>query len=110
MLVRSFAGAGATLAATYLHEKSLPYVRAVTEPLGCALLPPCDVHAPGKLEAVFERLLAEWGGLDFLLHAIAVPPAADLHSRFIDCSAEGFVLAMDVSCHSFLRVRILPSR
>jgi len=54
--------------------------------------------------AVFERIGAQWGGLDFLLHAIAFAPAADLHGRVVDCSAEGFALAMDVSCHSFLRM------
>jgi enoyl-[acyl-carrier protein] reductase I len=101
---RAFAGAGATLAATYLNEKALPYVQAVTEPLGCTLLLPCDVHVPGQLDAVFERLRTEWGGLDFLLHAIAFAPTADLHGRVVDCSAEGFGLAMDISCHSFLRM------
>ena len=69
------------LAATYLNEKARPYVSAVTEPLGCSLLLPCDVHVPGQLEAVFERIRSEWGGLDFLLHAIDFAPAADLHGR-----------------------------
>ena len=53
---------------------------------------------------MFERLKSEWGQLDFLLHAIAFAPAADLHGRVVDCSAAGFDLAMDVSCHSFLRM------
>jgi enoyl-[acyl-carrier protein] reductase I len=101
---RAFVGAGASLAATYLNDKALPHVRAVTDPLGCELLLPCDVRIPGQLEAVFERIRAEWGRLDFLLHAIAFALADDLHGRVIDCSAAGFGLAMDVSCHSFLRM------
>jgi enoyl-[acyl-carrier protein] reductase I len=101
---RAFVGAGASLAATYLNEKALPYVRAVTDPLGCKLLLPCDVRIAGQLEAAFERIRAEWGQLDFLLHAIAFAPADDLHGRVVDCSAAGFGLAMDVSCHSFLRM------
>ncbi len=101
---RAFAGAGAKLAATYLNEKALPYVKPVTDAFGCELLLPCDVRIPGQLDAVFERIGAQWGGLDFLLHAIAFAPAADLHGRVVDCSAEGFALAMDVSCHSFLRM------
>jgi enoyl-[acyl-carrier protein] reductase I len=101
---RAFAQAGATLAATYLNDKALPWVKAVTDPLGCELLLPCDVRIPGQLEAVFERIHEEWGRLDFLLHAIAFAPAADLHGRVVDCSAEGFGLAMDISCHSFLRM------
>jgi enoyl-[acyl-carrier protein] reductase I len=101
---RAFAAAGATLAATYLNDRALPYVRAVTEPLGCALLLPCDVRVPGQLESVFARIRGEWGGLDFLLHAIAFAPAEDLHGRVVDCSEAGFALAMGVSCHSFLRM------
>jgi enoyl-[acyl-carrier protein] reductase I len=46
----------------------------------------------------------EWGGLDFLLHSIAFAPQDDLHGRVVDCSAEGFAMAMDVSCHSFIRM------
>jgi enoyl-[acyl-carrier protein] reductase I len=101
---RAFVAAGASLAATYLNDKALPHVRAVAEPLGCKLLLACDVRVPGQLEAAFERIRAEWGQLDFLLHAIAFAPADDLHGRVVDCSAAGFSLAMDVSCHSFLRM------
>src|SRR6202453_3463682 len=99
---RAFVAAGAELAATYLNDKARPYVSAVTDPLGCKLLLPCDVRIPGQLEAVFARLTEEWGKLDFLLHAIAFAPRDDLHGRVVDCSAAGFALAMDVSCHSFL--------
>jgi enoyl-[acyl-carrier protein] reductase I len=101
---RAFSQAGATLAATYLNDKALPWVKRVTDPLGCELLLPCDVRIPGQLEAVFEQIREKWGRLDFLLHAIAFAPAADLHGRVVDCSAEGFGLAMDISCHSFLRM------
>jgi enoyl-[acyl-carrier protein] reductase I len=62
------------------------------------------VSKPGQLEAVFEKIRSTWGRLDFLLHAIAYASADDLHGRVVDCSAAGFGLAMDVSCHSFLRM------
>jgi enoyl-[acyl-carrier protein] reductase I len=101
---QAFAAQGATLAATYLNDKALPYVRPVTDAIGCEILLPCDVSIPGQLEAVFAKLTSTWGRLDFLLHAIAFAPAADLHGRVVDCSAAGFALAMDVSCHSFLRM------
>jgi enoyl-[acyl-carrier protein] reductase I len=101
---RAFAGAGATLAATYLNAKAEPFVRKVTDQLPCPLVVPCDVREPGQLESVFERIRREWGKLDFLLHSIAFAPTADLHGRVTDCSAEGFGVAMNISCHSFIRM------
>ena len=99
---RAFVAAGAGLACTYVNERARPFVQPVTDALGCSLLLPCDVRVPGQLEAVFARVEKEWGTLDFLLHSIAFAPREDLHGRVIDSSAEGFGLAMDVSCHSFL--------
>jgi enoyl-[acyl-carrier protein] reductase I len=101
---RAFHGAGAKIAATYVNEKARPFVRAVTDPLDCEILLQCDVRVPGQLEAVFDHIRAEWGQLDFLLHSIAFAPKEDLHGRVVDCSAAGFAVAMDVSCHSFLRM------
>jgi enoyl-[acyl-carrier protein] reductase I len=100
----AFVGAGATVAATYVNAKAEPYVRSVTTRLGCDIVLPCDVQIPGQLEAVFDRIRAAWGGLDFLLHSIAFAPREDLHGRVTDCSAAGFDVAMNVSCHSFIRM------
>ncbi|MFM0649607.1 enoyl-ACP reductase FabI [Paraburkholderia bryophila] len=99
-----FRAGGADIAITYLNDKAEPFVRAVAETLSAALIMPCDVTVPGQLEAVFERIKREWGKLDFVLHSIAFAPVVDLHASLVDCSAEGFALAMDVSCHSFIRV------
>ena len=96
--------AGAELAATYLNAKAEPYVRPLAEKLACPIIVPCDVRVPGELETVFARIGSEWGRLDFLLHSIAYAPKEDLHSRITDCSQAGFALAMDVSCHSFIRM------
>lgn len=96
--------AGAEVAVTYLNAKAEPYVRPLAEALGSPIVVPCDVREPGQLEAVFERVKQDWGRLDFLLHSIAFAPREDLHSRVTDCTREGFALAMDVSCHSFIRM------
>jgi enoyl-[acyl-carrier protein] reductase I len=100
----AFAGCGARLAATYLNEKAKDWVTPVTERLDVEWTAPCDVRVPGELEALFGEVERRWGGLDFLLHSIAFAPREDLHGRVVDCSAEGFAMAMDVSCHSFLRM------
>jgi enoyl-[acyl-carrier protein] reductase I len=101
---RAFRAAGADLAVTYLNVKAEPYVRPLAEALKASIIVPCDVRMAGELEAVFERIATEWGHLDFLFHSIAFAPRDDLHTSLINCSAEGFAMAMDVSCHSFIRM------
>jgi enoyl-[acyl-carrier protein] reductase I len=100
---RVLAACGAELAVTYLDDAAEPHVRPLAESLQCPLILPCDVRVPGQLEAVFDAVRAHWGSLDFVIHSIAYAPRSDLQGRVTDCSAEGFALAMDVSCHSFIR-------
>jgi NAD(P)-dependent dehydrogenase (short-subunit alcohol dehydrogenase family) len=70
---------------------------------------PLDVATPGMLEAVFDRITKEWGQLDILVHSLAYAPKQDLQGPLIDCSAEGFKQAMDISCHSFVRMARLAA-
>lgn len=101
---RALADRGARLAITYLNEKAEPHVRPLAEAVGAELILPLDVTVPGSLEAVFAEITAHWGRLDTLLHSIAWCPKDDLHGRVVDCSADGFAQAMDISVHSFLRM------
>ena len=101
---RAFRSFGAELAITYLNEKAKPYVEPLASALEAPILMPLDVQVEGQLEAVFEEIERRWGRLDFALHSIAFAPKDDLHGRVVDCSREGFLLAMDVSCHSFIRM------
>lgn len=100
----AFRAAGASLAVTYLNDRAERYVRPLAESLDSPIILPCNVQESGQLEAVFEQINQQWGRLDFLLHAIAFAPRDDLHGRLVDCSLDGFLQAMDVSCHSFLRM------
>lgn len=100
----AFSRCGARLGASYLNEKARPFVEPVAQRLGIEWLAPCDVREDGQLEALFEEARTRWGGLDFVLHSIAFAPRDDLHGRVVDSSAKGFGVAMDVSCHSFLRM------
>jgi enoyl-[acyl-carrier protein] reductase I len=101
---KAFRDAGADLAVTYLNAKAEPYVRPLAEELGSSIIVPCDLREPGQLDAVFAEIGNRWGKLDFVLHSVAFAPKEDLHARVIDCTQAGFALAMDVSCHSFLRM------
>ncbi|MEW5727037.1 MAG: enoyl-ACP reductase FabI [Pseudomonadota bacterium] len=95
---------GAELAVTYLNEKAEKWVRPLAEALDAPIFLPCDVREEGQLEAVFDAIAKQWGKLDFVIHSIAFANREDLHGRVTDCSRDGFALAMDVSCHSFIRM------
>lgn len=101
---KAFRAMGAELAVTYLNDKARPHVEPLARQVDASLLMPLDLLREGELEAVFERIAAEWGGLDFVLHSIAYAPRDDLHGRVTDCSRAGFLTAMDVSCWSFIRM------
>jgi len=100
---------GADLAITYLNDKARPHVEPLARDLDAPLFLPLDVMQPGALEAVFDAVREHWGRLDILLHSIAYAPAADLKGGLLDCSAQGFGVAMDVSCHSFIRMAKLAA-
>ena len=58
----------------------------------------------GSSKPSSSEIARTWGRLDFVLHSIAYARAEDLHGRLVDCSADGFAFAMQVSVHSFLRM------
>jgi enoyl-[acyl-carrier protein] reductase I len=106
---KAFSELGADLALTYLHDKARPYVEPLAQALRAPLLLPLDVSVEGQLEAVFETITREWGELDILVHSIAFAPKEDLQGGLLSCSAAGFAKAMDVSCHSFVRMARLAA-
>jgi enoyl-[acyl-carrier protein] reductase I len=105
----AFRQLGAEVALTYLNDKAKQYVEPLARQLASPLLLPLDAAVPGQLEAVFERIAGEWGRLDILVHSIAWAPKEDLQGGLLACSAEGFAKAMDVSCHSFIRMAKLAA-
>jgi enoyl-[acyl-carrier protein] reductase I len=105
----AFRELGAELAITYLNEKAKPYVEPLARELSAPIFLPLDVSRPGELEALFERVSRDWGRLDILVHSIAWAPKDDLQGGLLDCSAEGFAKAMDISCHSFIRMARLAA-
>lgn len=106
---KAFRELGADLAITYVNEKTKGYVEPLAKELGASIFMPLDVSKPGELEAVFARITKDWGRLDIALHSIAFAPKSDLQGGLLKCSAEGFKVAMDVSCHSFVRIAKLAA-
>jgi enoyl-[acyl-carrier protein] reductase I len=101
---QAFRALGAELAITYHTDKAKPHVEPLARELEAPLFLPCNVREEGQLEAVLKAVEQTWGTLDFALHSIAFAPKEDLQGRLTDCSLSGFLLAMDVSCHSFIRM------
>lgn len=101
---KAFNAFGADVAITYLNDKTRTYVEPLARELGPPMLMPLDLGKEGQLEAVFENIERKWGRLDILLHSIAFAPKEDLQGRVVDCSKTGFLLAMELSCWSFIRM------
>jgi len=106
---KAFHELGAELAITYLNDKARPHVEPLMRDLRVPLFLPLDVSVAGQLEAVFDAIGKTWGELDILVHSIAFAPKEDLQGGLLDCSAAGFAKAMDVSCHSFVRMARLAA-
>jgi enoyl-[acyl-carrier protein] reductase I len=106
---KAFREAGADLAVTWLNEKARPHVEPLARELEAPITAELNVTTPGQLEAVFDTITRQWGRLDMLVHSIAFAPMEDLRGGLLDCSAEGFAKAMDISCHSFIRMARLAA-
>lgn len=98
---------GATLGFSHLPDKEgrdrmLKRVQRVAEPLGVSFLHPCDVNEDADITAFFAKVKEQFGSLDFFVHSIAFAPLDDIRCATIDCSREGFRVAMDTSVYSFI--------
>jgi enoyl-[acyl-carrier protein] reductase I len=101
---RAFRAFGADVAVTYLNDKAKKYVEPLAKIIDASIFMPLDVHKPGQMEAVFERIAQEWNHLDFVVHSIAFAPKDALQGRVVDVGRDGFLTTMDVSCWTFIRM------
>jgi enoyl-[acyl-carrier protein] reductase I len=101
---KAFRAFGAEVAVTYLNDKARKYVEPLAQELEAPIVMPLDAREPGQMEAVFERIAAQWGRLDFVVHSIAFSPKEALQGRVVDVTRDGFLTTMDVSCWTFIRM------
>ena len=78
-IARVLAGQGAKLAFTYQGEafgrRAIPLAQSV----GSDIVVSCDVMDIESVDNVFREIKDKWGGLDFVVHALAfVPPKPKL--------------------------------
>ena len=95
---------GAELAFTYQGEALLKRVEPLAQSIGSKLVMPCDVNDEASLDTTFARLQKEWGGLDFVVHAIAFSDKEELKGHYLNTTRKNFLNTMDVSCYSFTAV------
>jgi enoyl-[acyl-carrier protein] reductase I len=100
-IARMLARHGAECAFTHQGEALGKRVKPLAASIGASLVLPCDVEDIASVDAVFERLKAEWGGLDFLVHAIGFSDKDELKGRYADTSRANFARTMTISCFSF---------
>lgn len=95
---------GAELAFTFQDDSIAKRVRPLAESVGSAIIMPADVEDPASLDALFERLAADWGRLDFVVHSLAYSDRRELGGRYIDTTADNFARTMQISCYSLTDV------
>ncbi|MEQ8349489.1 MAG: enoyl-ACP reductase FabI [Sneathiellaceae bacterium] len=103
-IAQACASQGARLAFTYQGEQLAKRVKPLATSVSSDLVAECDVTAPESLDALFERIATEWGGLDFLVHAIAYSDKDQLKGRYLETTPENFARTLQVSCYSFTAV------
>jgi enoyl-[acyl-carrier protein] reductase I len=101
---RSCRAQGAELAFTYQGEALKKRVEPLAEEVGGQVVGHCDVTDPATIDAVFGEVASRWGGLDFLVHAIAFSDKDQLTGRYVDCTAENFSRTLLISCYSFTAI------
>jgi enoyl-[acyl-carrier protein] reductase I len=103
-IASAVAGQGAELAFTYQNESLKKRVEPLAGSVGSTLAVMCDVGNDDALDRAFDEIGTAWGGLDFVLHAIAYSDKGELKGRYADTSRENFLNTLDISCFSFTNI------
>ena len=99
-IAKACAAQGAEVALTFQGDALKKRVEPLAAELGSKLVLPCDVTDPASMDAVFEMLQKTWGGMDFLVHAIAFSDKNELDGRYVDTSEKNFTQSLLISCYS----------
>ena len=103
-IARAVAAQGGSLAFTYQGDALGKRVRPLAETVGSDIVLPCDVTDRNSMDNLFSEIAERWGGLDFVVHAIAFADKDELKGQYLDTSRENFLRSLDISCYSFTDV------
>ena len=95
---------GAELAFTYQGEAFERRVRPLAESLGAKLVLACDVSESAQIDSAFAQIGEAWGGLDFVVHALAYSDKEELKGRYLETTRRNFAKTLSISCYSFTAV------
>ena len=103
-IARACAAHGAKLAFTYQGDAFGRRAVPLAESLNAPIIEQCDVKDLASVDAVFDKINKTWGGLDFVVHALAYSDPKELSGRYSDTTRENFINSMVISCFSFTEV------
>ena len=103
-IARMVAEHGGALAFTYQGEALEKRVRPLAEQVGSDIILPCDVTDNESMDRLFSEISDRWGGLDFVVHAIAYSDKDELKGKYLDTTRDNFLRSLDISCYSFTDV------
>jgi enoyl-[acyl-carrier protein] reductase I len=95
---------GAEIGYSYQGEVLEKRIRPLAEQTKSSLILQCDVSSDESIKNTFDQVQQQWGKVDYLVHAIAFADKNDLRGYFYDTSRDNFLLAMNISCYSFVSV------
>ncbi|AUH63842.1 enoyl-ACP reductase FabI [Paracoccus zhejiangensis] len=103
-IAQAVAAQGAQLAFSYQGDALKKRVDPLAAEVGSSLVLPCDVGDEASIDALFAALKAEWGTLDFVVHAIGFSDKEQLRGRYVDTTRDNFTMTMDISVFSFTAI------
>jgi len=100
----SLAREGARIAFSVFSEREEKDVQKLVGSLPEAghVIRRCNLTSDEDITALHEQLQADFGRLDFVIHAVAFSPKEGVSGRFLDINRAGFALAIDSSTYSFV--------
>jgi enoyl-[acyl-carrier protein] reductase I len=100
-IASAVAAQGAKLAFTYQVDALERRVRPLAESVDADIVAKCDVTDGKSLDATFAEIEKVWGGLDFIVHAVAFSDREQLKGKYVATTRDNFTQTMLISCYSF---------
>ena len=99
-IAQALHGAGARLMMSYQGERVERSAQQLAASLDGTLTGMMDANDDAQIDALFDRIQREMGGLDVLIHSVAWAPAETLSQPFVSTSRQAFLATLETSAYS----------